>query len=206
MKSTRTLDKEKNKSILKSAITEFNRVGYDATSMDRIATGANVSKVTIYKHFGSKKKLFLSLMNLFKEKLNAYPYIEYSQRKSIRVQLEEFAYLELKILSDIENMQLSRLAINVLMNKCDVTQETQSIKNNPMIINLIDWFSKAKEDGKLHFDDVNFVVQQFNGNIKNFAFYPQLYGAEALSPSMYDAIVENAVDIILFLYNNRKKN
>ncbi len=49
--------------LLTSALNHFALHGYDATSVDDICNGANVSKGAFYHHFESKQALFLSLLN-----------------------------------------------------------------------------------------------------------------------------------------------
>jgi len=55
-----TLDKPEK--ILLGAMQEFLTHGYAATSMDRVATAAGVSKATVYSHFKDKEGLFSALM------------------------------------------------------------------------------------------------------------------------------------------------
>nr|WP_238718403.1 TetR/AcrR family transcriptional regulator [Petrachloros mirabilis] len=48
--------------ILEGAMQEFLTHGYAATSMDRVAAAAGVSKATVYSHFGDKEGLFEALV------------------------------------------------------------------------------------------------------------------------------------------------
>ena len=52
------LTDRKREAILSAAVEEFRTAGYEATSMDRIAAAAGVSKRTVYNHFPSKDELF----------------------------------------------------------------------------------------------------------------------------------------------------
>lgn len=54
----RSKNETKRKQILESATQLFTEQGYAATSMDIIASKAEVSKQTVYSHFGSKDELF----------------------------------------------------------------------------------------------------------------------------------------------------
>lgn len=201
MKNTRALSKEKRNSIIEAAISEFERVGYVAASMDRISTDANVSKATVYNHFGSKKELFLALVMILKVIMDKYHYIDYDPKRSIEKQLRQFATQELELVCDPYNMTLMRIAINVMMNECEITSMIKEIAKDHIFENLAKWFDDAKADGKLQFDDTQFVTQQFVGNIKCFAFYPQLYGgAELLPKKMWSKVTDHAVKIVLTLY------
>ncbi len=65
VKSTRAerqLSPEKTKAILEGGMQEFLAHGYAATSMDRVAIAAGVSKATVYSHFRDKEGLFIALI------------------------------------------------------------------------------------------------------------------------------------------------
>jgi len=55
----RPKDLEKRAAILEAAKTLFLSRGFGATSMDAVAAGAGVSKLTVYNHFSDKDTLFL---------------------------------------------------------------------------------------------------------------------------------------------------
>jgi TetR/AcrR family transcriptional regulator, mexJK operon transcriptional repressor len=54
--TTRRLDKRR--AILEAAAELFGELGFERASVDAIAAKANVSKPTIYSHFGTKEQLF----------------------------------------------------------------------------------------------------------------------------------------------------
>ena len=58
MVNRRSKNEVKRKQILDAAVNLFTEKGYAATSMDLIAKNADVSKQTVYSHFGSKDELF----------------------------------------------------------------------------------------------------------------------------------------------------
>ncbi|MBW4640772.1 MAG: TetR/AcrR family transcriptional regulator [Gloeocapsa sp. UFS-A4-WI-NPMV-4B04] len=65
IKSTRAdrqLSLEKAEAILEGGMQEFLAHGYAATSMDRVAIAAGVSKATVYSHFQDKEGLFTALI------------------------------------------------------------------------------------------------------------------------------------------------
>ncbi len=59
---TSTTAVQKRNQILEGALEIFLHQGYEGTSMDRVATAAGVSKITIYKHFEDKEGLFVALI------------------------------------------------------------------------------------------------------------------------------------------------
>ncbi len=61
-RAERQLSPEKAKAILEGGMQEFLAHGYAATSMDRVAIVAGVSKATVYSHFRDKEGLFIALI------------------------------------------------------------------------------------------------------------------------------------------------
>jgi len=55
---------EKQNRIIDAALKSFGTNGYKKSSISDIATGAGISKAMIFHYFGTKKKLYLYLMNL----------------------------------------------------------------------------------------------------------------------------------------------
>ena len=58
MTKKRSKNETKRQQILSAAINLFVEQGYSATSMEQIAKNADVSKQTVYSHFGNKDDLF----------------------------------------------------------------------------------------------------------------------------------------------------
>lgn len=54
-------DEEKTREILEAGTRQFVTKGFEATSIESVAEEAGVSKVTVYKRFGSKTGLFASI-------------------------------------------------------------------------------------------------------------------------------------------------
>ena len=61
-RTDRQLSSEKTEAILAGGMQEFLARGYAATSMDRVAIAAQVSKATVYSHFQDKESLFTALI------------------------------------------------------------------------------------------------------------------------------------------------
>lgn len=64
-RATKRRGAEKTEAILTGALQEFLAHGYAATSVDRIAAAAGVSKATLYGHFDDKEALFGALVTRF---------------------------------------------------------------------------------------------------------------------------------------------
>src|SRR5690625_358370 len=57
------LTKEKQNSIIDSALKIFAKHGYRKTSISDIAKSAGISKAMVFHYFGTKKDLYLYLVN-----------------------------------------------------------------------------------------------------------------------------------------------
>ncbi|MGH8336289.1 MAG: TetR/AcrR family transcriptional regulator, partial [Gammaproteobacteria bacterium] len=57
-----TRSSRKRRAIMEAATRLFLDKGYDSTTMDDIATLADVSKPTVYSHFADKEKLFAEIV------------------------------------------------------------------------------------------------------------------------------------------------
>ncbi len=58
--------------IAAAAAAAFAEAGYDATTLDDIAIDAGVTKPILYRHFGSKKELYLALLEQHREDLPSF--------------------------------------------------------------------------------------------------------------------------------------
>lgn len=200
MKRNRPLNQEKRKSILKAAIEEFYLKGYEASSMDIISIEANVSKATIYNHFKNKEELFLTLANILLERIKESFKYEYDDTKTIEQQLKKIAYQELDFLNNEENTKLFQTMTITMIQKNEIGIKLLEITKDECMEMTVTWFDKAKDSGKLNFENSLFVSKQFIGMIQAFAFYPQMYGAPKLTKDEQEKLVEETVKMVIKLY------
>ncbi len=83
MAAPQRLTDRKRVAIVDAAIAEFREHGFDATSMDRIAATAAVSKRTVYNHFPSKDELFAEILQRMWESSVAQPAVPYLADQSL---------------------------------------------------------------------------------------------------------------------------
>src|ERR1700755_2339639 len=105
------LTDRKRAAILEAAVAEFRQAGYEATSMDRIAASAGVSKRTVYNHFPSKEALFAHILeHLWSNSIDGLD-LAYRSDRPLRAQLLELVKQKLKLLHDENFIDLARVAI-----------------------------------------------------------------------------------------------
>jgi AcrR family transcriptional regulator len=60
---------QRRETLIAAASEVFAQRGYDRASLDQVAERAGVTKVIVYRHFGSKKDLYLRLLAIHRDQL-----------------------------------------------------------------------------------------------------------------------------------------
>ena len=104
----------KRRAMLAAAEVLFLRHGYLGTSMDELAELSNVSKQTLYAHFGSKEALFVELVSSMTGAAGDGLYdldVEPAADGDVAGYLEQYAADQLAIVMTPRLMKLRRLVI-----------------------------------------------------------------------------------------------
>ncbi len=189
----------KHEAILKGAIKVFTSHGFDASSMDRIAEVAGVSKRTVYNHFPSKEILFQAIVADFLKQRDEIKPIRYSSEISLELQLVEFAKAELFLINDPIRRGLSKLFTSVFLMNIEFGKKTRS-KFEPHKAFII-WLNDAKEDQKLSFQSPELTARIFYGMVEGCLTYPALF-TDGESLKQIDALLMEIV--ATFLANYKK--
>lgn len=193
---TRLTDRKRS-AILAAAAEQFRVHGYETASMDGIAALAEVSKRTVYNHFASKEELFAeTVMQMFESSAGALE-LGYQASRGLREQLVELMTLKMRTLADPEFIALARVAIGEAIHAPERTL--------PIIARLgareegvTAWIRAAQLDGKLKAGDPGFAATLLQGQIKTFAFWPQIaMGAAPLAPEEQARVIDAAVSMFL---------
>lgn len=193
---TRLTDRKRS-AILAAAAEQFRVHGYEAASMDAIAALAEVSKRTVYNHFSSKEELFgETVMQMFESSAGELE-LGYRPDRSLREQLVELMSLKMRTLADPEFIALARVAIGEAIHAPERTL--------PILARLGEreegvtaWIRAAQADGKLKAGDPSFAATLLQGQIKTFAFWPQIaMGAAPLAPEEQERVIDAAVSMFL---------
>lgn len=194
------LTDRKRESILQAALQEFLAQGVEATSMDRIAATAEVSKRTIYNHFSSKDELFEAILRRLWECAAAQREQPYQPGRPLRGQLIELLRQKMQMLQDRSFLDLARVALAEGLRRPERARE--------MIARLDDredglsaWIRAAAADGKLKPLDPAFAAHQLHGMVKGFAFWPQLtLGEPPLGAKQQEQVVTASAEMFLRCY------
>jgi TetR/AcrR family transcriptional regulator of autoinduction and epiphytic fitness len=197
------LTDRKRAAILDAAMAEFRQSGYAATSMDRIAASAGVSKRTVYNHFPSKEALFAQILEQLWERSMEGVDLAYSKARPLRAQLFELLDQKLALLRDENFGELARVAIAAGLHSPELAQEVIA-RMGDREEGLTTWIRAAAADGRLKTDDPLFAAMQMHALVKGFAFWPQIaLGQAPLTPAQGRQVAESAVDMFLAYYERR---
>lgn len=191
------LTDRKRAAILEAAATEFRQAGYEATSMDRVAASAGVSKRTVYNHFPSKEVLFANILQQLFERSLSSPELGYRSDRPLRPQLLELVQQKMQLLHDEAFIDLARVAIAAIIPHPDRAQAIFA-RMGDKEEGLTVWIRAAAADGRVKIDDPPFATCLLQGMIKGFAFWPQItMGQPVLSPAQRDQVAQTVTDMFL---------
>jgi TetR/AcrR family transcriptional regulator of autoinduction and epiphytic fitness len=194
------LTDRKRAAILDAAVAEFRQSGYAATSMDRVAASAGVSKRTVYNHFPSKEALFAQILEQLWERSIDGLDLAYSKERPLRAQLLELLDQKLRLLHDENFADLARVAIAAGLHSPELAQEVVA-RMGDREEGLTTWIRAAAADGRLKTPDPLFAAMQMHALVKGFAFWPQIaLGQPPLTPAQRKQVAEAAVDMFLAYY------
>ncbi|APO96032.1 TetR/AcrR family transcriptional regulator [Xanthomonas vesicatoria] len=194
------LTDRKRHAILEAASAQFRQHGFEATSMDRVAATAGVSKRTVYNHFPSKDALFGEILRgLWQRSADAVS-LAYRPDQSLRTQLTQLLQQKLRLLDDAAFIDLSRVAIAEGIHSPERARALLAQLGSKEE-GTTTWLRAALADGRLAEVDPEFASQQLQALVKGFAFWPQLaMGQPPLSPAQQTQVAESAVEMFLGLY------
>jgi TetR/AcrR family transcriptional regulator of autoinduction and epiphytic fitness len=190
----------KRDSILQAAIRAFRDVGYECTSMDRIAELAGASKRTVYNHFGSKEALFEAVVARLFEAAAALKNVEWNPDRPIEEQLADFARAKTMIAEDDASRCLARVVLGVFIRQPELINEVlvRSTENENA---LVVWLEKADAAGRLSVPNPELAANMFWAMASGALFWPQLLKGP-LDPEERELIMGEVVQTFLARYRS----
>ena len=155
----------KNRAILDAAERVFLRTGYLGTNMDEVAAEAGVAKQTVYKHFGNKEKLFVTLVSSMTSRASDDVQSEVGslpdEARAEQV-LQDYAERQLTVVLTPRLLQLRRLVIGEVARFPDLARAL--FEGGPArAVSLLEQIIGALADrGELVVDDARTAAGQFN--------------------------------------------
>ena len=173
---------------------EFLANGYAATSMDKVAAAAGVSKATVYSHFQDKAGLFAAIVRqLAEEKFGSGfdPRDETAMQGKPEVVLRRIAENILEEADkDSQFCEFMRLIIGESGRFPELADPYVHNLAKPLIGGLTRYLSTQDE---LQFPDPEASARMFAGTLIYFVLVQRVLGGDALMPFASDRIVTTLI-------------
>jgi TetR/AcrR family transcriptional regulator of autoinduction and epiphytic fitness len=190
----------KREAILQAAITEFRLHGFEATSMDKIAATAEVSKRTVYNHFPSKDDLFAAILLHLWSSAAAFSEFKYQKERALQEQLSEFLKIKMRMICDANFIDLARVAVAATIHTPDRARDMVE-KLNSREEGIVAWIKAAQADKKLKAGDATLMGDMLQGQLKALAFWPQIaMGKPVLTEVQQKKIIQLTAEMFLQYY------
>jgi TetR/AcrR family transcriptional regulator of autoinduction and epiphytic fitness len=200
MTPTTRLTDRKRDAIVQAAIVEFRANGYEATSVDKVAARAEVSKRTLYNHFPSKEELFAAILHVLWESSASALQRAYEPSRPVREQLLELLQGKLAMLGDDHFLALARVAIAAGLHSPERAQEIVA-RIGEKEGGMLEWMRAAQKHGALKAGDAAQAVKQLESLVKGVAFWPQVaMGQPRLTPAAQKKLAVATADLFLAYY------
>ncbi|HCE5431506.1 TPA: TetR/AcrR family transcriptional regulator [Legionella pneumophila] len=194
---------EKRALILRAATDLFSELGYDKTSLARVAERAGVSTATMFKQFPTKADLFEAIVLQF---WAADPGSDVSPPElgDPRVALRNLGSRYADLLHRPGMAGLHRMVIAEAPRFPELGRVQFDLGKEPFFELVRDYIETEVTDGRLEVPDSIRATTEFLGMISNFVLWPQLLLQEwAPTDRAIAETVESAVETFLARYLTR---
>jgi TetR/AcrR family transcriptional regulator len=166
------LSMEKKKTIIDASIDEFSRNGYDKASTNNIVKQAGISKGILFHYFGSKKNLYLYLLDFCTDYYVSY--LKENTNEDSNDFFERVLYwTKLKLNMSAKEPALYHFFTNVYLDipedfKCEIDEKYRELLeiNNSILLNNVD-MTKFKEDINKE-KAIELIFMTFNGLVDKY--------------------------------------
>lgn len=155
----------KRRAILEAAEEIFLRGGYLGTNMDEIAARSEVSKQTVYKHFGSKENLFVEIVSHMTTGAGDLVHSDVpdpAPDEDLAVFLRDYAHRQLTVVLTPRLMQLRRMVIGEVARFPDLAGALHQHGPQRAIDALGALFGRLAAQGRLSVEDPLAAASRFN--------------------------------------------
>ncbi|MFJ2885131.1 TetR/AcrR family transcriptional regulator [Streptomyces sp. NPDC087305] len=182
---------EKRALIVAAATALFLELGYDRTSLARIAESSGVSRATLFKQFPSKAALFDAIVT---ESWSTADEEEPPPTGNVVDGLGVIGRRYAELLGRAQMTDLFRIVIAELPRFPELAQAQFSHGKLPYFESVRSYLLAEHEAGTVRVEDADLAATQFLGMISNYVFWPTLLvpGWE-VSPERVAQVVDEAV-------------
>jgi TetR/AcrR family transcriptional repressor of mexJK operon len=200
----------KRLTILSAGRALFLTNGYQGTSVDQIAASAEVSKQTVYKHFGDKHELLLAIVDNALERTVA-PFLQrirsLADTSDLEADLTALAADYLRAVLQEPVVQLRRLVIGEANRLPELAQLYYDQAPARTLAAFADCFSALHDRGLLHVPEPAVAAEHFAFLVVGRCIDQALFygGPQVLAGIDVDGYIRSGVGVFLAGYRPRAK-
>ena len=199
--TSRGKSREKHDRILGAAMSVFLERGFEGASLDQIAIAANVSKQTIYNHFGDKASLFRAICLSLTEQVTAQLIPTAPPHQDVKARLARVGRVYLDLVLRTDALALHRIIIGEVTRFPDLGPVIYAEGAARATAALAAWLAAQPE---LALDDAEEAAENFFSLIKGNRQIRALLGAAARHDEPSRArVVSQAVEMFLRAYGKQ---
>lgn len=187
--------------IVDMALKLFLENGYGATSLDKIAAAAGIAKTTIYRHFGDKKGLFETCMDMATRDFRVQLAETSLRTQSVEDALRAVALCLLDVLHKPESISLMRLLFAEAPRFPELGRVYHTRAKSIFLTEFSTFLERNVTAGALRIASIPTAADQFHHLVMASRFFDVLLGAIDIPTSAEKAqIAEDAVRMFLARY------
>jgi len=197
----RPKDPHKRSAILASARAQFLANGFERAGMDAIASGAGVSKLTVYSHFGSKEALFTQVIEAQCSALSLSGDYSDLLAMSPREGLMHIAQQFIALVFRPESINMHRIMLAEAGTKPMMSRLFYEAGPQPVKRSFAQYLAKMTEQKKLNVEEPERATHYFFNLLKGEPHFRALLnlGDMPTRPAL-DAHVKDVVEMFLRAY------
>jgi TetR/AcrR family transcriptional regulator, mexJK operon transcriptional repressor len=186
----------RNEHLLDIATEVFVRLGFNATTLDRIAAEAGVAKRTIYARYADKQALFFAVMRRLSER-RIFENLWEEDDLSLREGLRRRAHLMMdRGLSDQE-LAVARLFMVELAHFPELGKTLWKAVEDEQGGSMIEYFRSHQRKRNIRPMNLALLSELFLFNIYSFTNRIALHQRDKPSPEEIDAYIDIMVDVMI---------
>lgn len=183
---------EKREQILQGAMQVFLSQGYAATSMDRVAATAGVSKQTIYSHFQDKEGLFTALIQrVTLDRVQHYLSCDQSGAPTLLLRRLAAAFLDEMSSQDYLNLLRIIVAESVRFPELAQLYSRTVIQKGRQLLSA--YLQSCPE---LHLADPEATAHIFMGTLVSFLISQEILYGNLIAPLSKERVIDQLVALV----------
>lgn len=197
----RPVDAAKLALVRRAAEELFKTRGFDGVAIDEIAAAAGVSKVTIYKHFGSKDELFREAVEAKCAQYWPEVVFDTQVRTPLRSRLRSFGLGFVALVTSEDAVSFFRLMASQARDGADLSKRFWDAGPERTLQRLAQLLESAQRGGELQRHDPTLAAKQFIALLQGEFQLKCILGViDAPAPAVVQKHVDAAVDAFLGIY------